>query len=68
MERVPVVSSALRSVGYDDDTLEIEFVSGTVYRYFDVPERVHDELMRADSHGEFFNAHVRDRFRYQQVR
>jgi hypothetical protein len=68
MERVPVVSSALRSVGYRDGTLEIEFVSGNVYRYFDVPERVHDELVRADSEGEFFNAHVRDRFPYEQVR
>lgn len=68
MERVAVVSSALRSVGYDDGTLDVEFVSGAVYRYFNVPEQVHKQLMRADSHGEFFNAHIRDRFRYEQIR
>ncbi|MDQ6915381.1 MAG: KTSC domain-containing protein [Actinomycetota bacterium] len=67
MERVPVVSSALRSVGYDEGTLEIRFVNRSVYRYFDVPERVHARLMEASSHGEFFNAHIRERFRYERV-
>ena len=34
-----VRSSALRSVGYDQEqrVLEIEFTNGAVYRYFDVP-------------------------------
>jgi hypothetical protein len=73
MERMPVDSEALRSVGYEGGTLEIEFSSGSVYQYFDVqrpnprslpmrardqagshPQHIHEELMRADSHGEFF--------------
>jgi hypothetical protein len=67
MERVPVSSSALRSVAYDGGTLEVEFVNGTVYRYFDVPDRVHALLMTAGSHGRFFNAHIRDEFRYERL-
>jgi len=64
MLRVPVESEAMRSVGYRDGTLEIEFVQGDVYRYFDVPAEIHRVLLAAESHGEFFNAHVRDRFQY----
>ncbi|TWI03774.1 KTSC domain-containing protein [Luteimonas cucumeris] len=69
MRREPVESDALRSVGYDPDRriLEIEFNSGTVYRYFDVPENVHTGLMTAGSHGEFFARHIRDAgFDYEQ--
>jgi len=57
----------MRSVGYRRPTLEIEFASGDVYRYFGVPPSVHDELMRAESHGRFFNANIRDRFRYERM-
>lgn len=43
MERVPVESSCLAAVGYDpaDGALELEFTSGSVYRYLAVPEDVH---------------------------
>jgi hypothetical protein len=66
MKRVPVDSEALASVGYDlgRSVLEIEFTSGDVYRYHDVPAHVHRELMDADSHGRHFALHVRDRYRY----
>jgi hypothetical protein len=67
MERVPVASSALRSVGYADGTLEVELVTGTVYRYFDVLDRLHAQLMTTNSHGQSFSAHIRDQFRYERV-
>jgi hypothetical protein len=39
MDRTPVSSSNLSSVGYDPDEqiLEIEFNGGRVYQYYDVP-------------------------------
>jgi hypothetical protein len=67
MERVPVRSKAIAQVGYEGSTLEIEFTSGSVYRYFDVAERLHQDLLRAESHGKFFAAHVRGKFRYARV-
>ena len=69
MRRVPVESEALRGVGYDAirRVLEIEFHSGEVYRYFDVPGSVHAGLMGAESHGEYFSQHVRDRFEYEHL-
>jgi hypothetical protein len=57
------------SVGYDADnqTLEIEFSSGDVYRYFLVPQRVHRELLAADSPGRYFGTEIRDRYPTEQV-
>lgn len=60
--RQAVVSSIVRSVGYREGTLEIEFVSGNVYRYLDVPEGLYRELMSAQSIGTFFNERIRDSF------
>lgn len=69
MKRNPVDSSSVISVGYNAGTmiLEIEFVSGKVYRYFDVPNSVHANLMNAESKGRFFNAHIRDRFPFADI-
>lgn len=69
MQREPVESEALVSVGYDADmrVLEIEFTGGTVYRYFDVPASAYADLMTAASLGEHFAHHVRDAFDYEQV-
>jgi hypothetical protein len=62
--RAPVVSSVIRSVGYDGDhaVLEVEFISGQVYRYHFVPRRTWNELMLAESKGRYFDAHIREKF------
>lgn len=69
MDRIPVDSTTLASVGYDAGTqlLELEFTSGRVYRYFDVPSETYDLLMAAASKGQFFNASIRDRYRYEAL-
>ena len=53
MNRTPVTSSNVASVGYDPVTmtLEGEFKNGSVCQYFDVPEVVYQELMSAASVG-----------------
>lgn len=63
MHRQPVTSAALRSVGFDAQTneLEVEFTDGGVYRY-SVPARVHRELMQADSLGRYFLRIIRPRY------
>ena len=70
MNRIPVVSSNLRSVGYDQATrtLEIEFIKSGIYRFSGVPESVYVALMRADSHGSFFDHHIKDAgYPYQRI-
>jgi len=70
MDRTPVSSSNLRSVGYNQDNqiLEIEFNSGGVYRYFNVPANIHAGLMNASSHGKYFHSNIKDVYQYEQVR
>ncbi|WP_047198229.1 KTSC domain-containing protein [Caldimonas brevitalea] len=69
MQRHTVASSSLRSVGYDPShqLLEVEFATGRVYRYEDVPQEAYDELLAADSLGRHFNARVRDRYPTEEV-
>lgn len=69
MNRTPVSSSNIASIGYDSDavTLEVEFHTGKVYQYFDVPEAVHVELMQASSVGTYLNANIKNHYRYAQV-
>jgi hypothetical protein len=64
IQRVPVVSSCIASFGYLETmlTLEIEYRSGAVYRYFFVPANVHAALMAAPSKGGFLNHHIRGRY------
>jgi hypothetical protein len=69
IERSPVRSSELRSVGYDQEqrVLEVEFSNRAVYRYFDVPAEVYRELMAAESHARYFHQHVREAgYRYER--
>ncbi|QMU98282.1 KTSC domain-containing protein [Microbacterium esteraromaticum] len=68
MRRRAVTSSAIASVGYEESTaeLEIEFVSGEVYRYFAVPRSVHTDLLSAPSIGRYFQRHIRDRYPTRQ--
>lgn len=69
MNRTPVSSTNVASVGYDPDTqtLEIEFTSGTVYQYFDVPQTVYEALMASDSAGGFVNSQLKGYYRYARV-
>ncbi|MFW0792127.1 KTSC domain-containing protein [Gordonia sp. CPCC 205333] len=69
MHRTPVSSSSLTSVGYDEKakTLEVEFNSGSVYQYFDVPASTHLALLGANSVGRYFSLNVRDVYRHRRL-
>jgi KTSC domain len=66
--RTPVQSSLLSSIRYSiDATLELEFRSGAIYRYFGVPQAVFEGLIAAQSKGAYFNRTVRSRFPYHRL-
>lgn len=62
--REAVDSSVIHAMGYDVDLalLEIEFVSGDVYRYHFVPRRIWNELRNAPSKGAYFANVIREKF------
>lgn len=69
MNRQPVTSSNIASIGYDanSQTLEIEFLNGGVYQYFDVPQHVYEELMNASSHGQYLAQNIKGVYRFSKV-
>ena len=69
MNRMPVISSNIASVGYDANTmtLEVEFTKGSVYQYFDVPEAEYHALVNASSVGTYLNQSIKRNYRYVQI-
>jgi len=61
-------SSVIRSFRYDRARCEllVTFQSGKRYRYEQVPVELYESMKNAFSKGEFFNAHIRDRFSFQR--
>ena len=70
MKREAVDSSMIASVGYDPDDriLEVEFTSGTVYQYDDVPPEEFTGLMDSDSKGQYMLSNIIDMYDYTSER
>lgn len=64
MNRDPVKSSNITSIGYDAEArhLEVEFSSGGVYQYHGVSPDEHKALIASDSIGKHFHAHIRGNY------
>lgn len=56
----------MKSIGYDPPsrTLAVEFQSGAIYRYRDVPSELYQALVCAKSKGRFFNQAIRASFAF----
>lgn len=57
-----VNSSAISRIEWSSGVLSIWFKAGKRYDYPGVPEHVYLAFLRARSHGEFFNEHIKDRY------
>lgn len=51
MIRQSVSSSRMRSVGWENGVLEIEFPDGAIYHYYDVSESEYQSFMSSSSLG-----------------
>jgi len=69
MDRISVNSSQIRSIGYDKQSLvlEVEFVSGNIYQYFNVQDFLYQQFLHASSYGEFLNDNIRYNYRYKKI-
>ena len=70
MQRVPVNSTNILAIGYDRESLmlEIEFRTKRVYRYSNVPPHIYAGLMKADSHGKYFQTHINGVYSHIEVK
>lgn len=64
IERLAIDSSNLRSVGYSSDrrVLAIEFGSGLVLHYDNVPAELFEEFGQAESRGRFYAHRIKGKF------
>ena len=69
MPPIPVDSTTLSAVAYDayQQLLQLEFRDHSIYRYFNIPPKIHERLMRAPSKGQYFNNAIRGRFPFVQA-
>ena len=69
MKRENVQSSMIASIGYEADTsiLEVEFNSGAIWQYYDVPESIYYDMTNSGSLGKFFHSNIKGHYREVQV-
>lgn len=69
MDRQPVSSSNVASVGYDAGSalLEVEYKDGSIYQYFDVPQHHYEGLVGAGSVGSYLNQNIKGSYRYSKL-
>jgi hypothetical protein len=62
-------STVIKRFDYDpaQRRLDVRFVSGRRYSYFDVPEALYQEMRASFAKGEFFNARIRGRYRFARM-
>jgi hypothetical protein len=69
MPRIHLQSTLLNAATYQDQTaiLELEFRSGSNYRYSDVPIEAYQELVLSESKGQYFNQRICNRYPYTKI-
>ncbi|MEI8279578.1 MAG: KTSC domain-containing protein [Bacteroidota bacterium] len=70
MMRKEVQSSKIASIGYDNNShaLEIEFHTGSIYLYADIPQDIYTQLMESHSHGRFNAKYIKDNYFFRKMR
>lgn len=69
MKRSQVTSSNIIGIGYDNSRqiLEIEFVGGAVFQYFDVPEETYQGLITSESVGRHLQTYIKNQYSFSKL-
>jgi hypothetical protein len=70
MKLIPVHSSGIRAVGYEEgrEILYIQFIDGDLYEYYEVPASEVIDLFRAESIGWFVNKRIKPQYKYRKLK
>ena len=63
-------SSVVAAIRYDTSksTLRVVYVSGAVYDYKKVPEKIYREMKVASSKGEYLNKQIKPNYKFEKVK
>lgn len=67
MNLIPVSSSNIASIGYENRVLFVAFHNGSLYSYSGVPETEYYNLMAASSHGSYLESHIKGVYPYRRL-
>jgi hypothetical protein len=69
MRMTPIDSAAIARAGYDPAkrVLRIQYTNGRAYDYLDVPPSIYEQLMNAESAGEFVNRESKPSYESAEV-
>ena len=62
-------SSVIAAMKYypDTSTLRVIFVSGIVYNYKNVPQKVYEAMKAASSKGKFLNEQIKGKYKFEKI-
>jgi hypothetical protein len=69
VNRIPVTSTNIKSIGYDRKTatIEVEFQSGGIYQYDCFPEKYYYDFLNAPSKGTYFYENIKDKYKTYKI-
>ena len=62
-----VASTLADSIGYHNGNLYIQFKSGNLYEYFNVPFRHYQGMLAAESVGKYYGKHIRGQYPRKKI-
>ena len=62
-----ITSSRIRDYQYKSQTLQINFLNGSVYEYFDIPKNIYNKFLNAETPDRFARRHIYHSFVYRKV-
>ena len=65
-DMIPVDSSDVAAIGFYNNVVQVQFLSGAVYQYFNVPKSVFDSFLSSASKGRFVH-YVLSAYSYKRI-
>ena len=67
--KINMPSTVIKSIFYNRQShcLRVEFVSGMVYDYKNVPEKIYNAMKKSFSKGTFLNRYIKDKFPFEKI-
>lgn len=60
-------SSNIEMFAFEEAVLSVCFKNGTFYDYFDVPQRIYEDMKTAESKGKFLNSTLKGKYKWVKV-
>ncbi len=63
-------SSAVSTIIYDraSSTMRVIFVSGAIYDYKNVPQKIFNDMKTSDSKGNYLNQYIKGHYEFEKIR